>query len=135
MKHRKSRQRSEIVKILSKKNYHPTADEIYGILREKLGNVSLATVYRNVELLSRMNEIIKIKTDEGPARYDGNTEPHYHVVCKKCGVVKDVSIKKDISKIVDMDSVIEDFVITEYYVRFKGFCNSCLDKMQDKKSQ
>ncbi|MFO7734687.1 MAG: transcriptional repressor [bacterium] len=135
MKHRKSKQRSEIIKILSKKNYHPTADEIYTTLRKKLGNVSLATVYRNVELLSRMNEIVKIKTDEGPARYDGNTEPHYHAVCEKCGLVKDVPVKKEISEIVDMDSAIKDFTVTEYYVRFKGFCNSCRDKMQDKKSQ
>ena len=59
-------------------NMHPTADMVYLHVKETFPNISLGTVYRNLNLLADMGEIIKIPTPDGADRFDGCTKPHYH---------------------------------------------------------
>lgn len=89
-----SRQREAIKNFLAARYDHPAAETIYMSIREEFPNISLGTVYRNLALLSEMGEIRKISIGSGPERYDGNTEPHYHFVCKCCGSVLDLGIRE-----------------------------------------
>ena len=73
-----SRQRESIKDYLMHTNAHPTADMVYLHVKEQFPNISLGTVYRNLNLLSDMGEIIKIPTPDGADRFDGRTVPHYH---------------------------------------------------------
>lgn len=61
---------------------HPTADALYASIREEFPNISLGTVYRNLNLLVETGEILKLTCGNGPDHYDGNVAPHYHFVAE-----------------------------------------------------
>ena len=71
-----SKQRESIKQFLMTRTDHPTADTVYLNIRQAFPNISLGTVYRNLNLLSEMGEIMKITTDGGADRFDGNTMRH-----------------------------------------------------------
>ena len=84
MKIRKhSRQRDAILKNLSSRLDHPTADMIYRDLREEYPRISLGTVYRNLNLLAELGQIRKIHCEGGTEHYDYDTSDHCHFVCKQ----------------------------------------------------
>ena len=71
---------------------HPTADTVYLHIKEEFPNISLGTVYRNLNLLADIGEALRIPTPDGGDRFDGRCEPHYHVVCTNCGNVFDLEM-------------------------------------------
>ena len=77
-----SRQRESIKACLMSRKDHPTADALYTSIREQFPNISLGTVYRNLNLLADIGEAIKITTPDGGDRFDARTNPHYHFYCK-----------------------------------------------------
>lgn len=103
-----SRQREAIKEFLLKTKEHPTADVVYMNIRETYPNVSLGTVYRNLNLLSEQGEIHKINCQDGSDRFDGNTSPHYHLLCRECKSVVDI----------EMDSI--DHINTIAGAKFTG---------------
>ena len=123
-----SKQRDRIYSLLSKKNYHPTVDDIYDIMRIDFPNISLGTVYRNLDQLTQMCKIIKIDIPNLPAHYDGNTDIHYHIRCTICGYIEDVWMDIDLGNYVDLNKTIPNFELLEYDVRFQGICKKCTKK-------
>ena len=89
-----SRQRESIKANLMSRRDHPTADALYASIREKFPNISLGTVYRNLNLLVETGEILKLTCGNGPDHYDGNVTPHYHFVCRDCGQVYDMEVEE-----------------------------------------
>ena len=85
-----SRQRESIKACLMARHDHPTADAIYASIREEFPNISLGTVYRNLNLLANEGRITRMAFPV--ERYDGNTEPHCHFRCDKCGGVYDLDL-------------------------------------------
>ena len=79
-----SRQREAIKEYLHNTKEHPTADKVYVNIRKEYPNISLGTVYRNLNLLVEHGEILKLSCTDGSDRFDGNPVPHYHFVCNKC---------------------------------------------------
>ena len=73
---------------------HPTAAEVHGALVPEMPELSLGTVYRNLEVLVGQGLIVPVARPGGPARYDGNTAPHHHFVCDGCGSITDVDMKE-----------------------------------------
>lgn len=119
-----SRQRESIINFLASRKDHPTADTIYKYLREEQPNLSLGTVYRNLSLLTELGEISKLSYGIGPDHFDGNTVPHLHFVCEKCGAVSDFEtcVIPDI-----MSAASENFdgYIAGYSLHFYGRCPLC----------
>ncbi len=85
-------QRKTILEVLQQSNAHPSADEIYDLVRKRLPNVSLGTIYRNLELLSGSGAIQKLELGGTIKRYDWNPKKHYHIRCTRCGRVDDAPI-------------------------------------------
>ena len=77
-----SRQRESIKACLMGRRDHPTADHVYLTIREVYPNISLGTVYRNLNLLVELGEARKLSFGYGPDRFDGDLTPHYHFVCR-----------------------------------------------------
>lgn len=71
---------------------HPTAAQILEGLASTSPGISLATVYRNLELLVDEGRIREVACERGPTRYDGNVEPHHHFTCEACGRIVDVGL-------------------------------------------
>ena len=89
MKLSNTSQRRVIMEELRKLKCHPTADELYCIVKQRMPKISLATVYRNLGLLADAGEIRRIELAGRQNRYDGDTSIHYHLRCRKCGAVED----------------------------------------------
>ena len=84
-----TQQRKVILEELKKTNSHPGADEIYERVRKRLPQISLGTVYRNLEILSELGEIQNLELGGGLKRFDSNPKKHYHIRCIRCGRVDD----------------------------------------------
>lgn len=121
---RNTRQRQVILEELRKLKTHPTADELYEIVRKILPRISLGTIYRNLELLANEGIIQKLEQAGGRSRFDGNPENHYHVRCLRCGRVDDVMVEP-IKAIDRTGQVIPGYDIMGYRLEFIGVCSNC----------
>ncbi|MGB9873173.1 MAG: Fur family transcriptional regulator [Anaerolineae bacterium] len=81
-------QRMAIVRAVLESQDHPSAEEIYQQVSAVFPMISLATVYKTLEVLRDIGEVEELSV-EGRTRYDGNPRPHVHLVCKKCHSVTD----------------------------------------------
>ena len=103
---------------------HVTADEVYDAIVKDHPNVSRATVYRNLNLLSETGDIRKIENPGGADRFDHQTHDHCHVRCEKCGRFFDV----DMEYVTGLEKGIRDshgFAFTGYDILFRGICPDC----------
>lgn len=121
---RNSKQRNIILKTLTARPTHPTAEQLYGRVKEDNPSISLGTVYRNLNLLAQSNLIRKIDGLHNTAHFDHNIMDHYHFTCLNCGDVFDIpcDIARDIQTKAEKAS---GFKITEHEIVLKGFCKKC----------
>lgn len=119
-----SRQRNAILQCVISHHDHPTADIIYQELREDFPNISLGTVYRNLALLTSLGRITKIACENHADRFDGNTTPHAHFVCKTCGSLQDVPFHPATDPQTEVEPGF-DGVISDYTITFRGYCSAC----------
>lgn len=124
-----SRQRESIKEYLANTKEHPTADMIYMSLRETNPNLSLGTVYRNLNLLVEQGEIIKISNGSGSDRYDCNSKPHFHFKCTECSCVQDIELAPGALDHINLiASANFDGEITGHTTSFYGLCANCKTK-------
>lgn len=71
---------------------HPTAQDVFDAVRVEMPNISLATVYRNLNELADAGEIMRIAVPGRPDRFDQLFEPHDHLVCLACGCIVDIPL-------------------------------------------
>ncbi|OGQ98986.1 MAG: transcriptional repressor [Deltaproteobacteria bacterium RIFOXYD12_FULL_57_12] len=117
-------QRQVILDELRKVTSHPTASEVYDMVRKRLPRIGLGTVYRNLELLTEHELIRKLKVGGEQKRFDGNAAPHYHVRCVQCGRVDDV----EINPLLDLEQKVatcSGYEILGHHVEFEGRCAAC----------
>lgn len=124
-----SRQRESIKACLMSRHDHPTADALYMSIHEEFPNISLGTVYRNLNLLTEIGEAIKIPTPNGGDRFDGRVEPHNHFLCTKCGRLLDLELDmKNIEEVNQMAGTNFDGIIQSSSILFYGECGDCIKK-------
>lgn len=123
---RMTKQRAIILEALRSVTSHPTADEIYTMVRRKLPRISLGTVYRNLDLLANTGEIIRLDRAGAQKHFDGNTMPHMHVRCKVCGRIGDTDGCVQIPSPGSVSA--PGFVIEQTEVEFIGTCAECAKK-------
>jgi Fe2+ or Zn2+ uptake regulation protein len=117
-------QRRIIAEALEGAHVHFTADEVFERASARLPEISRATVYNTLNQLHALGEVREITLDAGPRRYDPNTvESHQHLICDRCGTVRDVVPRGDISLPPDQRY---DFAITDTQVTFRGLCPVCV---------
>jgi Fur family ferric uptake transcriptional regulator len=121
---RKTRQRQVILEELLKLNSHPTATELYEIVRKRLPKISLGTVYRNLELLSQSGAIGKLEIGGREARFDGDLEQHHHVRCIYCGRVDDLK-GLPVHPVGNKLKEPNGWEILSYRLDFVGVCPEC----------
>ncbi len=130
---RMTRQRRIILEELQKLTSHPTADEVYDLVRLKLPRVSLGTIYRNLEVLSRTGAIQKLEASGSQRRYDATVTQHYHIRCNHCGRVDDVPL----DPVIELEHALHDqchYEVTGHWVEFAGVCPDCQKTQPGSKS-
>lgn len=118
---RYSRQRELIYQALRDTKEHPTADMIYQALRPEHPTLSLGTVYRNLNVLSSDGRIVRMPFSVD--RYDGDTSPHPHFVCSRCGRVHDMDLPYD--RGLDEAAARTGCQVTGHTMLFTGLCAQC----------
>lgn len=126
-KTRMTKQRKTILKVLKNTDSHPTADEIYEEVKKEIPNISLGTVYRNLNLLADKGKIIVINYANDQSHYDGNTENHYHFRCNNCGDVFDLELDLLDKKVNNKVENNTNFKVENHRLEFYGLCPSCQD--------
>ncbi|RUM40056.1 MAG: transcriptional repressor [Desulfocapsa sp.] len=122
-------QRQIILEELGKVTSHPTANEVYDMVRKRLPRIGLGTVYRNLELMSETGIILKLEVGGTQKRFDATIDPHYHIRCMSCGKVNDIDIPV-IEEINKTAAEISQYQVLGHHIEFSGICNECSN--QDK---
>lgn len=123
-KRRMTKQRKKILEVLKSTTCHPTADWIYGQVKEDIPNISLGTIYRNLNVLKEMGEIIELNYGSSHSRFDGNPIEHYHFTCTECDDILDV--EEDVYEEIDKKiEVAIDCQVDYHRLEFFGKCQNC----------
>ena len=120
---RNTKQRKLVLDAVRQSYSHPTADEIYNVVREQDDKISRGTVYRNLNLLADTGEILSIKTPGG-SRFDRTIEPHAHIICTSCSRVVDAPLPFDTELDIEA-SERTGWDVTSHYTIFEGLCPDC----------
>lgn len=121
-----SKQREEILEVLKEPGLHLTAEDIYNKVKLIDSTISMATVYRNLNELIYDGIIWKISSKDGKMRYDYSGEKHNHIICLRCGKVKDFKYE------FNSNQDLMDSLNKQMYMNFElktvtiyGICNEC----------
>lgn len=121
---RMTHQREVILEELRRVKTHPTADELYRLVRDRLPRISRATVYRNLEQLAEAGMVTKLFGTGNQKRFDGDTARHHHVRCVKCGRIADIRLVRE----PDAEPEVADacgYRILDRQVDYLGICPEC----------
>lgn len=117
-------QRQVILEELRKVKSHPTANEVYDMVRKRLPRIGLGTVYRNLDLLAEKGIINKLEVGGEQKRFDGDTSQHYHIRCMECDRVEDIFIERP--EVLEKSAAAScNYQILDHHVQFSGICASC----------
>ncbi len=125
-----SRQRNLIFDIVRNTDVHPTPEWVYEQARQVMPSIGVATVYRNLNALAQAGQLKRIVSPDGTVRFDAITGEHYHMQCRKCGKLFDLSVadqkafdglKETASRAFGMDARNVALAATLFY----GVCPDC----------
>lgn len=121
---RNTRQRQVILEELQKLKSHPTAAGLFRIVACRLPKISLGTVYRNLDLLTKAGVIQKLEFGSEEARFDGDLTPHDHIRCVKCGKVDDIH-HPPLDLLGGVKNDFNGYSVLGHRVEFFGLCPKC----------
>lgn len=122
-----SKQRDIILALVKSSHHHYTPNEIFQELNDKGEKISLATVYRNLNVLFEMGLIDRIILPDEKVVYDQNTGHHYHLYCSRCNQIFDLPV----DYLIKLDEVIKEksgLTIESHDLIANGICPTCANK-------
>ncbi len=124
MKYKYSQKRERILEIVRGTGTHPTATWVFDQLKDEFPNLSLGTVYRNLNILVEQGLINEINFGSTYDRYDANITHHYHFICEVCGSINDLAapIKEDLNEQITRET---KYIVKRHDMQFYGLCSSC----------
>jgi Fur family ferric uptake transcriptional regulator len=129
-----TKQRQIILEELQKAKNHPTACELYDVVRKRLPRIGLGTVYRNLELMAENGLILKLEVGGSQKRFDAELIPHYHIRCSRCNKVENIAVDV-IRDIVGAAARKTSYNILGHHVEFSGECPECQVLIRQSKEQ
>lgn len=120
-------QRLAIYKVLAESKAHPSAETIFSQLQPSYPTMSLATVYKTVEILKEIGLIQVLNAGEDSFRYDADTSMHPHVRCLACNRVDDLH-DVDSHPFVEQVAKKTSYNLTGQQFYFYGYCPACQAK-------
>ena len=108
--------------------HHPTAEDIHQQVAAQFPMMSLATVYKTLNLLEALGEVIELRM-KGCKHYDGDTTPHPHLTCVKCHCIVDLP-SAAMPKLPEQMLADTGFRILGYNLKVLGLCPKCQKQKQ-----
>lgn len=128
---RMTHQREIILQELKASGLHLTADELYDRVKKLLPRVSLATVYRNLEILSQAGMIAKREVSGRQKRFDAEVSDHDHIYCIQCHRLDNLDLdREEIGRL--PTAQVKGYTVLGYRLEFVGVCRECREKNQQK---
>lgn len=119
--------------VLKASHEHPNAEEVYLAVKQQLPDISLGTVYRNLNLLEETGQIIRIQTGIGGDRFDAVTRMHPHLICTECGGVSDLDCQIDKeTELLRQALQTSGAQIQDVQIRAWGICGRCRENKESK---
>ncbi|MEN4100733.1 MAG: Fur family transcriptional regulator [Anaerolineaceae bacterium] len=126
--HRLTPQRLAVLKILMVSNEHLSADQIHQRVLQDFPMTSLATVYKTVNLLKDMGELLELEFGSHSSRYDGSRPyPHPHLVCVSCQAILDPLIDS-VHAIAEQAAMMYDYKMVGHRLDIFGICPNCQEQ-------
>lgn len=125
---RYSKKREAILEAIRSTKCHPSADWVYQTLKPTHPDLSLGTVYRNLDFFRQHGTVISVGVVKGQERFDATTDPHTHFFCTGCGSVLDLD---EIIPDMGLDrTVCEKYglAVERHDLVFHGLCQDCMKK-------
>lgn len=82
-------QRMAILEAIMNVKNHPSAENVVDYIRKNHPNISIATVYKVLDVLVDNHLIGRVKTDKDVMRYDAILESHHHLYCSESDKIED----------------------------------------------
>ncbi|HYP53561.1 MAG TPA: transcriptional repressor [Pyrinomonadaceae bacterium] len=117
-------QRAAVFEYLSGVEHHPTAEDVFLAVKQKLPRISLATVYKNLEALVNCGAASKLSYGDAAARYDIRTDHHYHTRCLACGRIWDLDAREGSDALARIKPQ-AGFQVQDYRLELLGLCREC----------
>jgi Fur family transcriptional regulator, peroxide stress response regulator len=117
-------QRIAICKLALFSREHPSVPKIYEEVRETHPTVSLATVYKTLQILKENGLVQELDFPQDQARYDSYLEPHINLVCSRCGKIQDLDDPVALELIKRVIAVTK-FVPASQRLDVYGICEKC----------
>jgi Fur family peroxide stress response transcriptional regulator len=120
-------QRIALLRLLASSDGHPSAAHLYEQIKDQFPTTSLATVYKTLNVLKEMDEVLELGFSADDNRYDGNKPyPHPHLVCMNCQRIMDVEAGLAQSMIQEVAES-SGYQIVGHRLDFYGLCPECHD--------
>lgn len=115
-------QRLAITNELYKKG-HLNIDSLYELLIKQFNSISLATIYKNINVMLENSFIKEVKIPNAKSVYELTKESHSHLVCSKCLEISDIAL--DLNNTIDTVNKISNFKVVSTNLVFSGLCKNC----------
>ena len=126
--YRMTPQRVELIRLIATSKGHPSASQLYAQIKNQFPTMSLATVYKTLDMLKDLGEVLEIGLRDD-SHYDGNKPyPHPHLICTKCQNIMDGEMDTTVENMVQEVEQNFGFQIVKHQLDFYGICPDCQNK-------
>jgi len=123
-------QRMAVLQALSNDREHPGIEDIYAIVREDFPMISLATVYKTINMLKEIGEVMELNSGEDHHRYDGyKPYPHPHLICTRCRSIIDIDAA-DLETLAQNVAHETGYIVQSESLEIFGICPDCQEKIK-----
>jgi len=123
-------QRRDVLRAVLERDDHPSVEQIFASVRERIPGLSRTTVYRVLETLCQLGLLRRLHHPGATVRFDGKTTRHHHLICRVCHRVVDIDSKK-FDTIQLAPSQRKGFQVEDFTVHFHGICQECRQESPD----
>ena len=117
-------QRQVLYEVMQGMEGHPSPEEVYDRVKEKVPAISLATVYKNIHLFVESGIFRKMSLHHGSVRVEMNNDDHHHMVCSRCKDITDIG-EKELGLVPTHRKLADGFLVERYSVDVIGLCAKC----------
>ncbi len=126
-------QRMALIEILCQNGGHPSAGQLHEQLKQRFPTTSLATVYKTLNVLKEIGEVMEIGFAGTDARYDSaHPEPHPHLICVQCRRIEDIDLRHfEPRSWTEQIAERSGYRILGYRIDIYGLCPQCQQDTRD----
>ena len=117
-------QRQVLYEVMQGMDGHPSPEEIYARVKQKIPAISLATVYKNIHLFVESGVLREVSLHHGTQRVEMNREEHHHMVCSRCKSISDID-EQELGLLQKRKRLAGGFLVERYSVDVIGLCAKC----------